>query len=465
MAKKDERREKLLWESKNGFDRLKDGQWELAKTYCEGYKSFLDTGKTERDCVAEALFQAKAQGFVEYKPGMKIKAGDKLFMTRMNKTAVLAVVGKKALSEGFRLVAAHIDAPRLDLKPRPLYEDQGMALLKTHYYGGIKKYQWLATPLELRGVVYTADGTAVQISIGADESDPVLVITDLLPHLGADQMKQTVTDAFTGEGLNVLIGTRPDASEGENRVKLAVMALLNEKYGITERDFASAELSLVPVGQARDVGLDRTLIGAYGQDDRSCSYAGMRAIFDVKAPSHTAICFLADKEEIGSEGITGMKSGFFDYFVESLCAAQKVTLRECYAHSFCLSGDVCNAIDPNYADVSDMRNDARLGQGMAISKYTGRAGKGGASDASAETMSILRRTLDQDGVLWQTAELGKVDKGGGGTVAAYLAQRDIEVVDGGVPVLSMHAPFEVVSKLDCYMAYKASLAVFNLADR
>lgn len=463
MAKKDERREKLLWESKNGFDRLKDGQWESAETFCAGYKSFLNAGKTERDCITEALFQAKAQGFTEYKPGMKVSAGDKLYMTRMGKTAALVVIGKKPLSEGIRVMAAHVDAPRLDLKPRPLYEDNGMALFKTHYYGGIKKYQWLASPLELRGVVYTAGGEAVNIQIGADEADPVLVITDLLPHLGADQMKQTVTDAFTGEGLNVLVGTRPDGAEGENRVKLAVMALLNEKYGITERDFVSAELSLVPVGQARDVGLDRTLIGAYGHDDRSCSYAGLRALFDVKNPAYTAVCFLADKEEIGSEGITGMKSGFFDYFMESLCAGQKTSLRQCYAHSFCLSGDVCNAFDPNYPDVSDPRNDARLGQGVAICKYTGRGGKGGASDASAETMSFLRRTLDGAGVLWQTAELGKVDKGGGGTVAAYLAQRDIEVVDCGVPVLSMHAPFEVVSKLDCYMAYKATLAVFEQA--
>ena len=459
--KKDAKREALLLDTISGYERLRDGQWEPVESYCEGYKSFLDAGKTERDCVSEAVFQAERHGFAPYVPGMPVQPGTKLYLTRMGKAAVFAVIGQKPLSEGFRMVAAHIDAPRLDLKPRPLYEDNGMALLKTHYYGGIKKYQWMAAPLEMRGVVCLPDGETVPVSIGADEGDPVLVITDLLPHLGADQMKKNVTEAFPGEGLNVLAGTRPDPSEGSDRIKLAVMALLHEKYGITERDFMSAELSLVPVGSARDVGLDRTMIGAYGHDDRSCSYAGLRALFDVADPAHTAVCFLADKEEVGSEGVTGMRSGFFDHFLETLCAAQKTTLRDCYANSFCLSGDVCNAFDPNFADVSDPRNDARLGNGVAVSKYTGRGGKSGSSDASAETMGRLRGLLDKAGVIWQTAELGKVDKGGGGTVAVFLAQRDIEVVDCGVPVLSMHAPFEVVSKLDCYMAYKASLAVYG----
>lgn len=460
-TQKDPRREKLFLETKSGYERLGDGQWELAESYCEGYKSFLDAGKTERDCVSEAIFQAERQGFVPYKPGMKVKAGDKLYLTRLGKAAVLAVIGQKPLSEGIRMVAAHIDAPRLDLKPRPLYEDNGMALLKTHYYGGVKKYQWMASPLELRGVVCTSDGETVRVSIGADKDDPVLVITDLLPHLGADQMKKPVTEAFTGEGLNVLVGSCPDLAEGSDRVKLAVMELLHNKYGITEHDFTSAELSLVPAGSARDVGLDRTMIGAYGHDDRSCSYAGLRALFDVKEPDRTAVCFLADKEEIGSEGVTGMRGGFFDNFIEQLCLSQGTTLRACYASSFCLSADVCNAFDPNFPDVSDPRNDGRLGHGVAICKYTGRAGKAGSSDAAAETMAYLRRILDGERVIWQTAELGKVDKGGGGTVAVFLAQRDIEVVDCGVPVLSMHAPFEVVSKLDCYMAYKACLAVFG----
>ena len=459
---KDQRRETLFMDAKSGYDRLYDGQWELAEAYCEGYKSFLDAGKTERDCISEAVFQAGRHGFVPYAPGMEVKTGDKVYLTRMGKAGVFAVIGSKPLGGGLRMVASHIDAPRLDLKPRPLYEDGGLALLKTHYYGGVKKYQWMASPLELRGVICTPDGQTIRVSVGAGENEPVLVITDLLPHLGEEQMKKTVTEAFPGEGLNVLIGSRPDPSEGADRVKLAVLELLRGKYGITEHDFVSAELCLVPAGPARDVGLDRAMIGAYGQDDRACSYAGLRALFDVgDAPEYTAVCFLADKEEIGSEGVTGMQGGFFDHFIEQLCAAQGASLRDCYAHSFCLSGDVINAFDPNFPDVSDARNEARLGHGVAISKYTGRKGKSGASDASAETMAYLRRVLDQAGVFWQSAALGKVDKGGGGTVAAYLARRDIEVVDGGVPVLSMHAPFEIVSKLDCYMAYKACLAVYK----
>ncbi|MCL2030287.1 MAG: aminopeptidase [Oscillospiraceae bacterium] len=460
--KKDPRREKLFIDGKSGYERLYDGQWELAEAYCEGYKSFLNAGKTERDCVSEAVFQAERHGFVPYTPGMEVKAGDKIYLTRMDKTCVLAVVGRKPLSEGFRMTAAHIDSPRIDLKPCPLYEDSGMALLKTHYYGGIKKYHWMASPLELRGVVCTPDGGTVRVSVGADESDPVLVITDLLPHLGQDQMKKPVAEAFPGEGLNVLAGSRPDPAEGSDRVKLAVMALLHEKYGITERDFASAELCLVPAGTARDVGLDRTMIGAYGHDDRVCAYAGLRALFDIgPLPEYTAVCYLADKEEIGSEGVTGMQSAFFDRFMDRLCAARGVSLRECFAQSFCLSADVCNAFDPNFPEVSDPRNDGRLGNGVAICKYTGSRGKAGASDASAETMAYLRGVLDKAGVFWQTSELGKVDKGGGGTVAAYLARRDIPVVDCGVPVLSMHAPFEVVSKLDTYMMYKACLAVYR----
>ncbi|MDR1735807.1 MAG: aminopeptidase [Oscillospiraceae bacterium] len=458
---KDTRRETLFANGKNGYDRLYDGQWDIIETYCAGYKAFLDDGKTERDCVAEAVFQAESHGFREYRPGTAVKAGDKLYITRMGKAAAFAVIGERPLSDGIRMVAAHIDSPRLDLKPNPLYEDGGLALLKTHYYGGVKKYQWLSLPLELRGVVCTASGGKISVSIGADENDPVLVITDLLPHLAAEQMKKSVTDAFKGEDLNALIGSRPDEAEGADRVKLAVMALLNEKYGITESDFVSSELCLVPAGCARDVGLDRAMIGAYGHDDRSCAYAALRAIFDCAAPAYTTVCFLADKEEIGSDGLTGMKSGFFDMFIESLCQGGGVSLRQCYANSFCLSGDVCNALDPNFAGVSDKLNAARAGNGVGIFKYTGSRGKYGASDASAETMGKLRALLDGSGVFWQAAELGKVDEGGGGTVAAYLAVRDIEVVDCGVPVFSMHAPFEIVSKLDCYMMYKASLAVYG----
>ncbi len=461
MLKMENKREKLMFKNKNGFDRLYEGQWEAITAYCEGYKAFLDNGKTERDCVSEAIIQATAQGFVKYTQGMEVKSGDKLYLDRFGKSLILVVVGQKPVEAGLRIMAAHIDAPRLDIKPNPLYEEADMALLKTHYYGGVKKYHWMATPLELRGVVITKDGTSVNVAIGTDLSDPVLVITDLLPHLAADQMKKPLGEAFAAENLNVLIGTRPDEGEGENRVKLAVLELLNQKYGITEEDFSSAELCIVPAGDARDVGLDRSLIGAYGHDDRSCSYAGLRALFDIKDPAYTSVCLLADKEEIGSEGVTGMQSAFFDYFMEELVNAQNGNIRRCYANSLCLSADVCNAFDPNFPEVSEKRNNAYLGYGIGICKYTGRGGKGGASDASAETMGRFRGLLNKGGVFWQMAELGKTDQGGGGTVANYLARRNIEVLDAGVPVLSMHAPFEIVSKIDCYMAYKASLALYT----
>lgn len=456
-----EKKEALAIQWKNGYDRLYEGQPEAIDTFAKGYMAFLNNGKTERDCVTEAVFQAKAHGFAAYNPGDKLKAGDKVYVERHGKSVLLAVVGEKPMSEGIRIMAAHVDAPRLDLKPYPLYEDSEMALLKTHYYGGIKKYQWMASPLALRGIVYLSDGSAVNVSVGDDPEDPVLVITDLLPHLAADQMKKPVSEAFPAEGLNVLVGTSPDAAEGTDRIKLHVLELLHQKYGIIEADFQSAELSIVPAGDAREVGLDRSMIGGYGHDDRSCSYAGMRALFDIGTPQYTCVCMMADKEEIGSEGITGMQSAFFDTFVKDLCEAQGASLRRCYENSFCLSGDVCNAFDPNFPDVSDKSNNARINYGVGIFKYTGRGGKGGASDASAETMSKIRTILDREGVFWQMGELGKVDKGGGGTVAAYMARRNIPVVDAGVPVLSMHAPFEIISKLDAYMMYKACVAVYR----
>jgi aspartyl aminopeptidase len=438
-------RDYLIRKPAPAYGRLKEGDWERILAFAEEYKKFLDAGKTERDCVAEAVRQAEGHGVSVH--------------TRHNKAVILVKRGKKPLSEGARIVAAHIDSPRIDLKPYPLYEKEGFAQFKTHYYGGIKKYHWLASPLELRGVVYLHDGTAVSIAPG--ENEPVLFISDLLPHLGADQAKKIVSEAFPGENLNVTVGTIPDKEDGDDKIKLAVLSILHKRYGMTEHDFQSAELCLVPAGNARDAGLDGSMIGAYGHDDRSCSYAAMKALFDCGEPEYTAVCVLADKEEIGSEGITGMQSAFFDAVIEDLCAAEGTSLRTCYANSFCFSGDVTNAFDPNFADVSDPQNNARMNHGPCVMKATGRGGKGGSSDASAETMSKTRRLLDGAGVSWQMGELGKVDQGGGGTVALFLARRNIEVVDVGVPVLNMHAPMEVVSKIDCWETYRAFLALYQ----
>jgi aspartyl aminopeptidase len=373
---------------------------------------------------------------------------------------MLAVVGNKPLNEGANICAAHVDSPRMDVKPNPLYEADEIAYLKTHYYGGIKKYQWVTVPLALHGVVCRKDGSVVTVNIGEDDNDPILYISDLLIHLSRDQMQKTAGQVIAGEQLNVIMGTEPLEGEGSDLVKLHIMKLLNEKYGIIEADFLSAELCIVPAGKCREIGLDRSLIGAYGHDDRVCAFAEMEAIFNIETPDKTAVCILADKEEIGSVGISGMQSEVFEYFMGILCDAQGVNLYHCFQNSFCLSADVSNAHDPNFAETEDRRNNSALNYGVAICKYTGSGGKGGASDASAEAMGHVRRTLDNAGVIWQIATLGKVDQGGGGTVAAYMANRNIVTVDAGVPVLAMHAPMEVVSKLDCYETYLACKAIY-----
>ena len=432
------------------------------RTYCEEYKRFLDAGKTERECVREGIRLAEAQGFRPYQRGMELKAGDKVYVNNREKMLMLAVIGQKSLAEGVRINAAHIDSPRLDLKPNPLYEDGEMAYLKTHYYGGIRKYQWVTIPLELHGVVAMKDGKNITVAIGEGD-EPKLVISDLLPHLGAEQNKKPLNEGITGEQLNLLIGSEPIGDgEEKDRVKLAVMKLLYEKYGFTEDDFLSAELEAVPAVKATDIGLDRSMIGAYGHDDRVCAYAALKALLDLeKTPARTAVCVLADKEEIGSDGVTGMQSAAFDTFIEDLCAAQGAALRTCFAKSFCLSADVTAAYDPHYADVYEKRNAAYFNYGVGLCKYTGARGKSGASDADAETVAYVRRLFDQAGVIWQISELGKVDAGGGGTVAMYMANRNITTLDAGVPVLSMHAPFETVSKLDCYETYRGMKALYE----
>jgi aspartyl aminopeptidase len=456
-----ELRNRLFYEQKNGYDLIDTDERIAVEDYCEGYKNFLDVARTEREAVSQAIRIAEEHGFVPFTPGMKTQPGMKLYRSNRGKALLLAVVGKKSMAEGCNVAAAHVDAPRLDLKQLPLYEDGEMAYFKTHYYGGIKKYQWTTIPLELHGVVALKNGEVVDVVIGRDKDDPQFVITDLLPHLAADQMRKGASEFISGESLNILIGSQPYADEGKERVKLAIMSILSDSYGITEEDFLSAELEVVPGFDVRDIGLDRSLVGGYGHDDRVCAYAELKAILDIENPETTAVCILADKEEIGSEGTSGMQSHAFECFMEDLCDAQGVELRRCFENSLCISADVCNAFDPNYPEVSEKRNNAKANYGMGICKYTGARGKSGTNDADAETVGKLRRIFSDNGVVWQMAELGKVDQGGGGTVAIFMSRRNISTIDAGVPVLSMHAPFEVVSKFDCYMTYKGVKAIYE----
>lgn len=456
----EELRESLLMAPKNGYARLSPEDRPEMESYCRQYMAFMNACKTEREATAWAVNEAEKHGFKPFTPGMAAKPGDKIYYNNRNKSIALAVIGTQSLSEGANICAAHVDSPRLDLKPNPLYEETEIAYFKTHYYGGIKKYQWPTVPLAIHGVVYRKDGTMVTITIGEDDSDPVLMISDLLIHLAGDQMQKTLAKGIEGEQLNVILGTEPLEGEGSDLVKLHIMQLLNEKYGLIEADFQSAELTMVPAGRCREVGLDRSLISAYGHDDRVCAYAELHSLFAIEAPKKTAVCILADKEEIGSVGISGMQSHYFEHFLGNLCAAQGVALEDCFARSFCLSADVSNAFDPDFPETCDKRNNSMLNYGVAICKYTGARGKSGCSDASAEAMGHVRSTLNGAGVIWQLATLGKVDQGGGGTVAAYMANRNIVTVDAGVPVLSMHAPLELVSKLDCYETMLACKAIY-----
>ena len=456
----EELKESLFAAPKNGFTRITAEERAEMEAYAKRYMTFMDEAKTEREATDWAIREAEKYGFKPFVPGMDAKPGDKIYYNNRGKAIALAVVGTEPLSAGCNICAAHVDSPRMDVKPNPLYEDSEIAYLKTHYYGGIKKYQWVALPLAIHGVVYKKDGSVVTITIGEDESEPVLMVSDLLPHLAADQMAKTAGKVIAGEQLNVILGTEPIEGEGSDLVKLHVMQLLNEKYGITESDFQSAELSIVPAGKCREVGLDRSLIAAYGHDDRVCAFCELEALFTIPTPRKTAVCILADKEEIGSVGISGMQSAYFEHFMGGLCDGQGVKLEDCLANSFCLSADVSNAHDPNFPDVSCRMNNSKLNYGISIMKYTGARGKGGASDASAEAMCHVRKTFEDNNVLWQIATLGKVDVGGGGTVAAYMANRNIVTVDAGVPVLSMHAPWELVSKLDCYMTMLGCKAIY-----
>ena len=456
----DELRESLLMAPKNGYARISPEQREEMNAYCRRYMAFMDECKTEREATAWAVREAEKRGYKPFAPGMDVKPGDKIYYNNRDKAIALAVIGTESLDKGVNICAAHVDSPRMDVKPNPLYEDSQIAYFKTHYYGGIKKYQWPTVPLAIHGVVYRKDGTVVTVTIGEDDNDPVLMVTDLLIHLAADQMQKPLAKGIEGEQLNVILGTEPIEGEGADLVKLNVMKWLNEKYGLIEEDFLSAELTVVPAGRCREVGLDRSLLAAYGHDDRVCAFAELDSLFAIENPAKTAVCILADREEVGSMGISGMQSHYFEHFIGGLCDAQGVKLENCFACSFCLSADGTNAFDPTFAETCDRRNNAQLNSGIAVCKYTGSRGKSGASDASAEAMGHVRSTLDNAGVIWQTATLGKVDQGGGGTVAAYMANRNIVTVDAGVPVLSMHAPIELVSKLDCYETMLACKAIY-----
>ena len=460
MMNTDELRESLLLASKNGYARISPEEREEMNAYCRRYMDFMDACKTEREATAWAVREAEKRGFKPFTPGMEAKPGDKIYYNNRNKSIALAVIGTESLAKGANICAAHVDSPRLDVKPNPLYEDSQIAYFKTHYYGGVKKYQWPTVPLALHGVVYRKDGSVVTVTIGEDDNDPVLMISDLLIHRAGDQMQKPLAKGIEGEQLNVILGTEPLDGEGADLVKLNIMQLLHEKYGLIEEDFLSAELTVVPAGKCREVGLDRSLLAAYGHDDRVCAYAELDSLFAIENPAKTAVCILADREEVGSMGISGMQSHYFEHFMGTLCDAQNVKLEDCFANAFCLSADVTNAFDPNFAETCDKRNNAQLNYGVALSKYTGSRGKSGASDASAEAMGHVRTALDSAGVIWQIGILGKVDQGGGGTVAAYMANRNIVTVDAGVPVISMHAPMELVSKLDCYETMRACKAIY-----
>ncbi|OUQ07643.1 aminopeptidase [Erysipelatoclostridium sp. An15] len=446
---------KLAWE-KYTDEQIKD-----VMAFNEGYKNFITNGKTERLCVKQSIELAKEKGFKELSEYETLKPGDKVYVNNMNKNIALFVVGKQPIETGMRILGAHIDSPRMDLKQNPLYESEGFALLDTHYYGGVKKYQWVTIPLSLIGVVVKKDGTVIDVNIGEDENDPVVGISDLLIHLSADQMKKDASKVIEGEDLDVTIASIPLKDSEKEAVKANVLKILKEKYDFEEEDFLSAEIEVVPSGKARDYGIDRSMVAGYGHDDRVCAYTSLMALLQVNVPEYTSCCILVDKEEIGSVGATGAQSLFFENTVAELLAKQGtdsfVKTRQALANSKMLSSDVSAGVDPLYLSVNDKKNAAYLGKGIVFNKYTGSRGKSGSNDANAEYMAEIRNILDSKNVYYQTAELGKVDQGGGGTIAYILGNYNMNVIDAGVAVLNMHAPMEIVSKVDVYEAYVAYL--------
>lgn len=444
---------KLAWEKYN------DEQINDIMTFNEGYKNYITKGKTERLCVSETVKLAMAHGYKELNEVDVLKPGDKVYVTNMKKNIALFVIGKKPLEDGMRILGAHIDSPRMDLKQNPLYESEGFAMLDTHYYGGVKKYQWVTIPLSMVGVVVKKDGTVINVNIGEDENDPVVGISDLLVHLSADQLKKDGAKVIEGEDLDVTFGSIPLKDHEKDAVKANVLKILKDKYDFDEEDFLSAEIEIVPSGKARDYGIDRSMVAGYGHDDRVCAYTSLMAILDMEMPDYTSCCILVDKEEIGSVGATGAQSLFFENTVSELLLKQGtdsfVKTRKAMANSKMLSSDVSAGVDPLYLSVNDKKNAAYLGKGIVFNKYTGARGKSGSNDANPEYMAEIRKILDDDNIYYQTAELGKVDQGGGGTIAYILGNYNMNVIDAGVAVLNMHAPMEIVSKVDVYEAYLA----------
>ena len=457
-------KEKLFAAHKSAYEVCDEQEILKAYEYCGDYMKFLNDAKTERECVTEAVKKLDAAGFTPFEYGKKYATGDKFYLNNRGKALYAVVMGKKSLEDGLSIAAGHIDSPRIDLKQNPLYEEGGMAFFKTHYYGGIKKYQWPTVPMSLHGVIVRADGSKVTVRIGEDEGDPVFVVTDLLPHLAEEQYKRPATKLIKGEELNILIGSRPFRDDKiSEKVKLNLLNILFEKYGIVEKDFLSAELECVPAFKAKDVGFDRSLVGAYGQDDRVCAYTAFTAIIDMKAvPEKTAVCVLTDKEETGSDGNTGLRSAYLKFFLYDLAENMGSDGRTVISATRCLSADVNAAYDPTFPDGYERNNCSFVNKGIVVTKSTGARGKSGTSDASAEYVGLIHNMLDKNDVVWQTGELGKVDFGGGGTVAAYIANLNIDTIDVGVPVLSMHAPYELTAKNDVYMAYKAFTAFYKM---
>lgn len=456
----------LLSTHKKGWESVDKKTKENIFSFANDYKDFLNASKTERLAISQSIQIAKKYGFCDIETKDQLKIGDKVYFNNREKGLYLAVIGKEDITNGINFVIAHVDSPRLDLKANPLYEDSNMALLKTHYYGGIKKYQWTSIPMSLIGVIYKKDGTKVDISIGESEGDPVFCVSDLLPHLASKQMQKKANEFIEGESLNLIIGSMPSDDESD-KFKSSVLSILNEKYGIIEDDFITAELEAVPAFKATDLGIDRSMVGGYGHDDRVCAYTALRAVCECENPTKTVACVLVDKEEIGSMGNTGMKSAAFEYATALLISKTKgeyneLRKLETFRNSKCISADVNAAFDPNYPEVNEKNNAAYLGCGPVLTKFTGSRGKSGTSDANAEFLSVIRKQFDNAGVIWQTGELGRIDIGGGGTIAQFAANLDIEVVDCGTALLSMHAPFEVASKFDIYMTYKAYKAFITL---
>lgn len=463
-------KEKLTFKFRNVWDSINNEEKEELFELNEDYKKFLNISKTEREAASEIIKKAEENGFKPIEDVInakeKLTPGMKIYANNKNKAVALFVIGTENITEGMNIIGSHIDSPRLDIKSYPLYEDSDMALFKTHYYGGIKKYQWVSLPLSLHGVVIKNNGEKVNIVIGEKEGEPVFFVSDLLPHLAKDQEKKSLGEGIEGEGLNITVGTIPCGEKDlDERVKLNVLKILNEKYGITEEDFTTAEIVAVPEGKARDLGIDRSLVISYGHDDRVCAYTSLNAILEVEKPVRTSVALFVDKEEIGSVGNTGMHSKFFENVVAELVAlgegdCNAVNIRRAMSNSRVLSADVAAAFDPNYPQVFDKLNTAYIGRGITLVKYTGSRGKGGSSDANSEYINYIRRVFNENNIIWQTGELGKVDQGGGGTIAYILANYGMEVVDCGVPVLSMHGPYEAVSKADVYMTYKGYKAFY-----